>query len=65
MPIRPASDHPAEREILGGRCRQENVKVVLEAVEAFNRRDADAFVATTSADIEWEDTSRLEEIPPR
>ena len=28
---------------------------VLQAVEAFNRRDADAFVALASPDVEWED----------
>ena len=34
---------------------EENVEVILEAVEAFNRRDADAFVALASPDVEWED----------
>jgi len=34
---------------------QENVENVLQAVEAFNRRDADAFVALASPDVEWED----------
>jgi ketosteroid isomerase-like protein len=35
---------------------QENVEVVLQGIEAFNRRDVDAFVATASPDIEWEDS---------
>ena len=34
---------------------QENVKLVLEVVDAFNREDRDAFVALASADVEWED----------
>jgi ketosteroid isomerase-like protein len=34
---------------------QENVEIVRQVVEAINRRDADAFVATVSPDVEWED----------
>jgi ketosteroid isomerase-like protein len=33
---------------------QENIDVILNAVEAVNRRDADAFVARVSPDVEWE-----------
>ena len=33
---------------------EENVDVILKAVEAVNRRDADAFVARVSPDVEWE-----------
>ena len=35
---------------------QENVEIVRRVVEAVNRREADAFVATVSPDVEWEDT---------
>jgi hypothetical protein len=31
---------------------QENIDVILKAVEALNRRDADAFVAGFSPDVE-------------
>jgi ketosteroid isomerase-like protein len=34
---------------------QENIELVLEAVDAFNRQDRDAFVALASSDVEWED----------
>jgi ketosteroid isomerase-like protein len=34
---------------------QENVKVVVEAVDAFNRQDRDGFVALASSNVEWED----------
>ncbi len=34
---------------------QENVEIVRRVVDAANRRDADAFVATLSPDVEWED----------
>jgi hypothetical protein len=34
---------------------QENVEVVLRAIEAANRQDADAFVATATPEIESED----------
>jgi len=34
---------------------QENVKVVLQGVEAVNRRDREAFVALVSANVEWQD----------
>ena len=33
---------------------QENIDAILSAVEALNRRDADAFVAGVSPDVEWE-----------
>jgi ketosteroid isomerase-like protein len=35
---------------------QENVEVVLQAIEALNRRDVDAFLALVSPDVEWEDS---------
>ena len=35
---------------------QENVEVVLQGVEALNRRDVDGFVGLASSDIEWEDS---------
>jgi ketosteroid isomerase-like protein len=35
---------------------RENVETVLQGIEAFNRRDLDAFVATLSPDVEWEDS---------
>jgi ketosteroid isomerase-like protein len=34
---------------------QENVEVVLQAIETLNRRDVDAFLSTASPDVEWED----------
>jgi ketosteroid isomerase-like protein len=34
---------------------QENVEVILQEVEAITRQDAEAFVATVSPDVEWED----------
>jgi ketosteroid isomerase-like protein len=34
---------------------QENVEIVRRVVAAINQRDADAFVATVSPDVEWED----------
>jgi ketosteroid isomerase-like protein len=34
---------------------EENVENLLQAVEAFNRKDADAFVALASPEVEWED----------
>jgi ketosteroid isomerase-like protein len=34
---------------------QENIESIKLAIEAFNRRDADAFVALASPDVEWED----------
>jgi ketosteroid isomerase-like protein len=34
---------------------QENAEIVRQTVEATNRRDADAFVALVSPDVEWED----------
>ncbi len=33
---------------------EENIDAILKAVEALNRRDADAFVAVVSPDVEWE-----------
>jgi ketosteroid isomerase-like protein len=33
----------------------ENVEIVRRVVEATNKRDADAFVAALSPDVEWED----------
>jgi ketosteroid isomerase-like protein len=35
---------------------QENVEVVLQNVEASNQQDAEAFLATLSPDVEWEDS---------
>jgi ketosteroid isomerase-like protein len=35
---------------------QENVELVRRFVDATNRRDADAFVANLSPDVEWEDS---------
>jgi ketosteroid isomerase-like protein len=35
---------------------EENVEVVLQQIEAGNRRDVDAFVALVSPDVEWEDS---------
>ena len=35
---------------------QENVKVILQGVEAVNRRDADAWVAIFSPSVEWEES---------
>jgi ketosteroid isomerase-like protein len=34
---------------------KENVEIVRQAVEAFNREDADAFVALAGLNVEWED----------
>jgi ketosteroid isomerase-like protein len=34
---------------------QENVKVVRETVDAANRRDPDAFLASLHPDVEWDD----------
>jgi ketosteroid isomerase-like protein len=42
---------------------QENVEVIRRAVEAVNRRDGDAFVATASPDVEWEDSVFWSEVP--
>ena len=33
---------------------EENIDVILKAVEAVNRRDAEAFVAAVSPDVAWE-----------
>ena len=37
---------------------QEHVRVVLEAHDAVNREDPDAFIACLSTDVEWEDQPR-------
>jgi ketosteroid isomerase-like protein len=34
---------------------RENVELVYDATDAFNREDVDAFVALASPDVEWED----------
>ncbi len=34
---------------------EENVEIVRRSADAFNRRDVDAFVATASPDVEWDD----------
>ena len=34
---------------------EENVEIVLQQLDAFNRRDRDGFVAVLSPDVEWED----------
>ena len=36
---------------------KENSEIVLQLIEAVNRRDVDAFVALVSPDVEWEDSS--------
>ena len=38
---------------------QENIDAILKAVEALNRRDADAFVAGVSPDVAWETNPEL------
>ena len=35
---------------------QENVEIIAQQVDAANRQDAEAFVATVSPDVEWEDS---------
>jgi ketosteroid isomerase-like protein len=35
---------------------QENVEVARQGIEAFNRRDVDAFLSLVSPDVEWEDS---------
>jgi uncharacterized protein len=35
---------------------QENVEIVREAMDAFNRRDFDAFVPRFQPDVEWDDS---------
>jgi ketosteroid isomerase-like protein len=40
---------------------QENVEVVLESLDAANRRDLDGLVATLSPDVEWEDAAFFSE----
>jgi ketosteroid isomerase-like protein len=34
---------------------EENRQLILQQIDAFNRRDADAFVAVLGPDVEWED----------
>ena len=34
---------------------EENVENIMQAVEAFNRRDADGFIALVTPEVEWED----------
>ena len=34
---------------------QETVEIIAQQVDAFTRQDAEAFVATVSPDVEWED----------
>jgi ketosteroid isomerase-like protein len=41
---------------------EENVEIVLKNVEAINRGDVDAFVATVSPDVEWEDAMFYSEV---
>jgi ketosteroid isomerase-like protein len=41
----------------GRAMSQENVEVILQAIEAVNQGDVDAFVATASPDIEFEDSA--------
>jgi ketosteroid isomerase-like protein len=38
---------------------RENIDVILKRVEAVNRRDADAFVAGVSPDVEWKTNPEL------
>jgi ketosteroid isomerase-like protein len=38
---------------------QENVEAVRQGIEAFNRRDLDAFVARLSPDVVWEENPDL------
>jgi ketosteroid isomerase-like protein len=42
---------------------QENVEIVHRQAEAVNTRDADAFAATVSPDVEWEDSAFWSEMP--
>jgi ketosteroid isomerase-like protein len=42
---------------------QENVEILLEHIEAFNRHDVDALVGTASPDVEWEDSMFWSEAP--
>jgi steroid delta-isomerase-like uncharacterized protein len=42
---------------------QENVEIAQQQIEAINRRDADAFVALVSPDVEWEDSVFWSESP--
>jgi ketosteroid isomerase-like protein len=42
---------------------QENVEVVREATDAFNRQDPDALVACLHHDVEWEAQSGIPGIP--
>ena len=42
---------------------QENLKIIDEHIEAFNRGDVEALVATVSPDVEWEDAMFGSEVP--
>jgi ketosteroid isomerase-like protein len=42
---------------------EENVGVIFEHIEAFNRGDVEALVATVSPDVEWEDAMFWSEVP--
>jgi ketosteroid isomerase-like protein len=42
---------------------QENVENVRQGIEAVNRQDVEAFVATASPDIEWEDSAFWSQSP--
>jgi ketosteroid isomerase-like protein len=42
---------------------EENVEIVRRAIEAVNRQDVEAFVATASPDIEWADSMFWSESP--
>ena len=63
------SSHNSEAEALeaaglsGTAMSRGNVEVVRQVVEAINRRDADAFVATVSPEVEWEDAVFWTESP--
>jgi ketosteroid isomerase-like protein len=42
-------------EIMRGRCRRRTWRPSWKPFDAANRRDADAFIACLSPDVEWED----------
>ena len=42
---------------------EENVEIIRRGIEAFNRGDADAFVAIAQPDVEWEDAVFWSERP--
>jgi len=41
---------------------EENVDVLRASIEAVNRQDADAFVATVAPDVEWHDSAFWSEV---